>query len=114
MTSNTLTISSGPSKFDLMVSLFEGNLLPNERKTVQFNIQTGIRTAGAPETSLELLQEMQVAITSVSQQKGGGDGAWLIEGVEFDFNSRRRRVFRPVRGFYSSKKRKGWLEYKKQ
>lgn len=83
------SITGGPSKFDLMVSLFEGN--PKVRKTVSFKLE-GLR------------REIQVAITGVQQEDGSGE-SWNIEGwVMGEFRAN-------VKAYYSSRSRSGHFRF---
>jgi hypothetical protein len=93
-----IEILRGPSKFDLMVSLFEGN--PTLRKYVQFNIyeQRGGGIMG---------HSIPVAIMGIRQEDGSGE-SWLFEGYCSDSEWRNREqgyVF----GYYSSQTRTGFI-----
>lgn len=88
----------GPSKFDLMVSLFEGN--PTLRKRVSFSVDTGFTTSAPPGKKLGMTEKIEIAITGVSQEDGGGE-SWLFEG----YSNEHKKVY----GYYSSQTRKGWI-----
>jgi hypothetical protein len=84
-------IVNGPSKFDLMVSLFEGN--PKHRRTVSFALE-GIR------------EEMQVGITAVEQESGGGE-SWNWQGNLHNDKGARYRV----KGYFGTKGRTGHFNF---
>lgn len=82
-------VVGGPSKFDLMVSLFEGN--PQHRRTVAFKLE-GLR------------QEVHVAITGVQQEDGSGE-SWNIEGwVKGEPSAH-------VKAYYTSRGRSGYFRF---
>ncbi len=89
---NTVHISDGPGKFELLVSLFEGNKVP--RTKVRFKISNG-------RISDRDTENLDVAITMVAQEDGSGD-SWLFEGYTRD--SPRGKVH----GLYSTRSRSGW------
>lgn len=104
MTSQT-QISGGPSKFDLMVSLFEGNKTP--RKTIRFKVDSGRRNPVGPRNSEEsaiIHSDMDVGITAVEQEDGSGE-SWMFQGYVVS-------TFRPgrIQGYYSTKTRTGWFK----
>lgn len=86
-------IADGPGKFDLMVSLFEGNRVPRTR--VAFKVDNDNLGNGTTQSVLE------VAITMVAQEDGSGE-AWLFEG--YVHSGKRGKIH----GFYSSQTRTGW------
>ncbi len=88
MASAQHTIVNGPPKFDLMVSLFEGN--PTPRKTVSFLTDRG---------------SINVAITAIAQEDGSGE-SWLFEGYSTTRSSHRR-----VKGWFSTKSRAGTMDF---
>lgn len=92
MTSNSqsFNVIGGPSKFDLMLSLFDGNKDP--RRTVEFKLE------GAREPIV-------VAVTMVQQEDGSGE-SWNFQGHLINY----RRGF-DVRGHYSSNSRKGYITF---
>lgn len=84
-------IVNGPSKFDLMLSLFDGNKMP--RRTVKFLLE-GIK------------QEVEVAIASVEQEDGSGE-SWNWAG-----NTRASTVRGyNVKGYFATRGRVGHLEF---
>jgi hypothetical protein len=85
----TFNIVNGPSKFDLMVSLFEGN--PESRRTVKFVVEDG--------------REANVAITMIKQEDGSGE-SWMYEG---DGNFLGGRIRFRMNGYFSSRARSGTL-----
>ena len=92
MTQDKLSFDAvgGPSKFDLMLSLFDGNKEP--RRTVEFKLE-GAREA------------IVVAITAVQQENGSGE-SWNFEGQLVNY-----RCGFNVRGYYSSNSRKGYITF---
>ena len=92
MTQDKLSFNTigGPSKFDMMLSLFDGNKEP--RRTVEFQLEG----ARAPIT---------VYVTSVQQEDGSGE-SWNFEGGLTNY----RRGFH-LRGYYSSKSRTGHITF---
>ena len=94
MTQENLSFSvitgRGPSKFDLMLSLFDGNKEP--RRTVEFDLGG---TRGL----------ITVAITMIQQEDGSGE-SWNFEGWITNY----RRNF-GVKGYYSSKGRTGCITF---
>lgn len=98
-------IVNGPSKFDLMVSLFEGS--PSPRTTVRFELQSVMPPPDlmGPGYEIYKLTNMEVAITSVAQDGGSGE-CWHIEGHDTEANRR-------VKGTYSSQRRHGIIHYLK-
>ena len=89
----TVHISNGPGKWDLMVSLFEGNPTPH-RKKVRFVVTNG-------HTSDRDSERVDVAITLVEQEGDSGED-WLFEGYK---SGTSRGV---IHGFYSTQNRTGW------
>lgn len=86
----SFTVVGGPSKFDLMLSLFDGNKEP--RRTVEFQLDG----ARGP---------IVVAITTVQQEDGSGE-SWCIKGWITNY----RRSF-DIEGYYSSKGRAGRIAF---
>ena len=84
------SIVKGPSKFDLMLSLFDGNKEP--RRTVELHLEE----ARAP---------IAIAITAIEQENGSGE-SWIFKGYLTNY----RRGF-AVSGFYSSSGRKGFINF---
>lgn len=84
-------VTGGPSKFDLMLSLFDGNQTP--RKTVEFKLE-GIKTP------------VRVAVTGVSQEDGSGE-SWIIEG----WLSGMEKSF-PISLWFTTSSRKGYITFK--
>jgi len=85
-------IAGGPGKFDLMVSLFEGNY--QTQKWVEFQVRRGndIR---------EKISLILVKITGMAREDGSGE-SWNITFCESN-----NRV---GSGYYSIQTRKGFLE----
>ena len=105
MTSKELNIINGPNKFDLMVSLFEGN--PQSRKMVVFVFDgimvNEILDYGGYRATLPL-HELPVAVTSITQEDGSGE-SWIFQGWS-------PKLFAnvTVAGFFSSRTRKGRMK----
>ena len=97
-------ISGGPSKFDLMVSVFEGN--PTPRKEVIFTVLTGV-TSGPPGRQPAFTKPVEVAITSIEQEDGSGE-SWIFKGNAPTTTDRIRKAS----GYYSSKTRQGHIDFK--
>jgi len=77
-------IIDGPSKFDLMVSLFVGDSV--HRHDVKFSFQED--------------SEASIVINDVKRESGNGE-TWFIIGY---------CEHKKVKGYYSTQTRKGWLE----
>lgn len=90
-------VVNGPSKFDLMLGLFDSKAV--NARAVAFQLQDG--------------RCIEVVVNAVSQEDGSGE-SWNIEG-------RARRlstdvgpvppVPRRLKGYYSTQGRKGWLRW---
>jgi len=89
-----LEIVNGPSKFDLMTSLFHGKT-EDQHRQVQFEVKDadGRKASKA------------VTIGGVEREDGSGE-SWLIHGYMMVVNVPWRRIT----GYYSSRTRKGWIE----
>lgn len=90
-------IVDGPSKFDLMLALFDGD--SSHRRTVAFLLEN-------PEAKQENLQ--CASLNFVINEVGRGDGSdenWLFVAT-YPANVDKGRV----RGFFSTRTRKGWVE----
>jgi hypothetical protein len=79
-----LHITGGPSKWDLMISLFHGDHLRREK--VDFSVY---------ETSSKLA----VVINSVERESGSGEN-WNFTGYSSNMK---------VRGYYETHSRTGWM-----
>jgi hypothetical protein len=84
---NQYNIIGGPSKFDLMISLFDGAL--SATKPVEFCVND------CP------LQIKRIRIVSIGREDGSGD-SWNFTGVDTETTPALR-----VEGYYSTKNRKG-------
>jgi hypothetical protein len=82
-------IVNGPSKFDLMVSLFDNNAKP--RRTVRFFLDHG--------------HELDVAITMIQQEDGSGE-SWNFTGTATYADG---GTSFHVRGYFGTRSRKGTL-----
>ena len=81
----SFNVVGGPSKFDLMLSLFDGNKQP--RRTVEFQLE-GVRDT------------ITAGITMVQQEDGSGE-SWNVEGWT-TFN---------IKAYYCTRDRKGYLTF---
>lgn len=86
----SFSVTGGPSKFDLMLSLFDGN--KDSRRTVEFKLE-GVRLP------------IVVAITMVEREDGPGE-SWNFQGHLTNYH----RGF-DVRGHYFSNSRKGYITF---
>ena len=86
------SVVGGPSKFDLMLSLFDGNQTP--RRTVDFQLE-GKK------------YPISVAILGVQQEDGSGE-SWNIEGLLWD---KHHSEGYKVKGYYVTKGRAGSLVF---
>lgn len=94
MATRRFTIVSGPSKFDLMLGLFDGN--SKKPRLVTFVIlEDVLRTKTV---------NYQTLLSGVSREDGSGD-KWMFTGQITSHQSGR-----PVRGFFSTRNRRGYLE----
>ena len=93
MATQRLNIVNGPSKFDLMLALFDGAYV-NQRK-IWFTVL---------DNSLSRTT-LSITLNSVAKEDGSGE-SWLFDGCLYttDYGSR------PVTGYFSTKNRKGWIE----
>lgn len=81
-------IVTGPSKWDLMQALFEGN--SDSQKPVIFTV--------------EGIGNIEVQINDVGREDGSGE-SWLIKGYERLLGS----TLRPVKGYFNTRSRKGHI-----
>lgn len=88
-------ITQGPSKFDLCVSLFDGNR--QGRRIVEFEIKNPAKIA-----------KIKVAINGVDQEDGSGE-KWIFRGYLFGTG-----ISCNVHGFLSTQDRKGWIDFEPQ
>lgn len=84
-------IVGGPSKFDLMLSLFDGNKHP--RRTVDFQLE-GVNG------------HIRVAITSVEQEDGSGE-SWNFGGHLWHDTEKHWHV----EGYFGTKGRRGTMRF---
>jgi len=93
----SFNVTGGPGKFDLMLSLFDGNKDP--RRTVKFQLEG----ARGPVT---------VAITMVQQEDGSGE-SWNFQGwVSSDDPTDSMFAFNlHVNGYFETRGRKGYLTF---
>ena len=88
MATQEFQILEGPSKYDLMLGLFDGNCA--KPRLVLFALWDGARTRTVT----------SVLLSGVSREDGSGE-SWIVTGYT---NGKR------VKGYYSTKTRKGNLE----
>jgi len=99
-------ITNGPSKFDLMLALFDSTC--DHRRPVQFIIRLRMEqplagiVLGDPE-------EHEVHINGVSQESGDGQN-WIFHGWERNPEGSTKPTFR-VEGYFNTARREGWLKY---
>lgn len=89
----TAKIIDGPSKWNLMLSLFDGDSL--HRRPVFF-----FTDAPAPNG---LAPRVEVYINIIEREDGSGEN-WNFDGCLKDSTR--------VKGFFSTSRRRGWLEVK--
>lgn len=87
-------IVDGPSKWDLMLALFDRECCPS--RMVTFSIRGPQMDLGKHPIFSESFE-----INEVSQEDGSGEN-WLFKGSCFS---------KHAHGFFSTRTRKGWLEY---
>lgn len=92
MTNKSKKIVNGPSKFDLMISLFSGSNASTTRRTVTFVLE-----ASGDESSVTAL------IESVEREDGSGE-SWNFEGSQLGHW---------VRGYYNSRSQTGTIVVEK-
>lgn len=88
-------IVNGPSKFDLMLTLFDGD--SSHRRTVAFLLEN-------PETE-PWCGSLNFVINKVEREDGSGEN-WLFRGYSSDTDKNL-----PVKGLFSTRTRKGWIEF---
>ncbi len=90
-------IVSGPSKFDLMISLMFGD--SRHRVGVRFSLKPEIQIET---TAMKVVRiDMDFMINRTEREDGSGE-RWNILGV---------REGKPMKGFYDTQTRQGHLEY---
>lgn len=92
------TITAGPSKFDLMTSLFISTA--ETPHYVMFTLRLGLVHGG--------VQQTQVCINSV-EREDGGDERWRIKGWVVHSNDKFNGS--KIEGTYDTKERQGRLTY---
>ena len=89
-------ISEGPSKFDLMLALFDGDV--HNRRKIIFTITDEGKIRSYPG---------KTTINCVTRESGDGEN-WLFEGL----GETALCETIEVHGYYSTKLRTGWIEPK--
>jgi len=94
-----LNITDGPSKLDFMLALFDGDY---HRRKVEFCFEDPQRQPGDP-----TIPSLSFVVNEVSRGDGlwDCDENWLFKGY-FPGNDNA-----PARGFFSTRTRKGWIEF---
>jgi len=93
-----LTITNGPSKWDLMLALFDGDV--RHRRTVTFSLEDP-----APQCDHPGIPDLDFVINGIQREDVSGE-LWLLEGYYPGFNRNR-----PMRGCFNTQTRRGWLEF---
>jgi hypothetical protein len=88
-----LEITDGPSKFDLMIALFDGK--SHDRRTVKFVFHN-------PPADFSTWHNF---VVNMLERKNGQLDDWLFAGY---FSDALRPTY--MQGFFSTKTRKGWME----
>ena len=83
-------IVNGPSKFDLMLALFDGNC--DHRRIVDFTLLSPQKEH----------KTFSCIINDLKREDGSGE-SWLFAGY-FGVN--------PLHGYFSTKHRKGWIKFR--
>lgn len=91
-------IKNGPSKFDLMVSLLDGD--STSRKTVE--IEYGNR----PESPIQIKRKINIRIDSLEREDGSGEN-WIFKGYQVTEIEGLRRV----EGYYALRTRTGHIRF---
>ena len=99
-----LTIKGGPSKFDLMISIFQnphdGSNSPSKRMYVAFGVLTP--------TICPELATIRCLINAIARLQVGEN--WAFEGQYLHMADRQFGDWLPVRGEYNIRERTGWVE----
>ncbi|MHB0978223.1 MAG: SH3 domain-containing protein [Minisyncoccota bacterium] len=90
MAKKSFKIIYGPSKFDLMMALFDNTATAPRQVSFQ------------PESGMEALS---IHLLSIGREDGSGE-SWLLEGIVFWPD---RLSDRKVRGYFSTQRRTGYL-----
>ena len=96
MSTQNNTIAKGPSKSDLIFSLFD-------MKVVTFYCNSGNRTAGPIKKPLTLNEKIQVRVTSLEKEDGSGN--------KWNFKAVTARDSTLVSGFYDDSTEKGHIVF---
>ena len=97
------TIVQGPSKFELMLALFDHTMVNG--RTVAFSVGNGaarMHDASRGEQGLTGATLVEVAINEVGRESGDGE-SWLFKGYE-------PGGAKSVEGYYSTRTNTGWLK----
>ena len=92
-------ITDGPSKWDLILSIFDGD--SSNRRKATFSIEEPEAHEKYPR-----LPDLDFVINGATREDGSGEN-WLIQGYYPGAND----PTVPMNGFYSTKNRRGWLEF---
>jgi len=100
-------IVNGPSKFDLMVSLFDGDC--NHRREVKFHTERPEKSphrSGLMDYPIMVNTYPAIVINGIERESGGGEN-WNFQGFLLGVDCCN------VKGYYSTQTREGWLEREK-
>lgn len=93
-----LNITDGPSKWDLILAIFEGDSL--HRREVTFTLED----RGTTDPNIQWFDQRSFMLNGASREDGSGNN-WLIHGYFLGATTVH------AHGFYSTRTRDGWLEF---
>lgn len=98
-------ITGGPSKFDLMLALFDGN--SEHRRLVAFRTKEEFPGTALPPA----FYQVQVIVNKIEREDGSGEN-WLVAGEVLAnwLLPKKPEVWMTFRAFYRTIQRQGWLE----
>lgn len=96
---NRWDITDGPSKWDLMLALFDG-----DAQHRRWHVFTVSDPQASPREKTSNLG-MPILVNGLAREDGSGEN-WLFNGEWDDGTIAQNKV----RGFFSTKTRKGWIE----
>ncbi len=91
-----LDILEGPSKFDLMLAIFDGG--SDRRREVTFTVA---------QRGHHAYREQIVTLIDGADREDGSSENWLIKGWHLVTPSQ----WKSIGGYYNTKTRRGWLAY---
>lgn len=99
-------IVNGPSKFDLMLALFDPNSKPDFRKVTFSYFLSGYIDPKTGHKIVDCLERTaEVIIIEISKEDNSGE-SWMFKGV---FNESTGNTH--VRGYFHTQRRNGWIEF---